>query len=166
MGRKLKTKLPIASKLLRPKKQSPAVIKNAICKSHAVQQKYYNRDTKSLPPLKTGESVFVRNPDDKKWRLAKVVGNRPEPRSYMVQTSGGTYRRNRRDILKPLTSYAHQPGDLIDLSDSTNESDEPNKISNSPETDLTPERHPDETLLIRTSRSGRVMKTPVRYADA
>ncbi|GFN88403.1 hypothetical protein PoB_001490900 [Plakobranchus ocellatus] len=69
-----------------------------------------------------GESVFVRNPDDKKWRPAKVVGNCPEPCSYMVQTSGGTYRRNRRDILKP-TANAHQPGDLTDLSDSTNEPD-------------------------------------------
>ncbi|GFO00742.1 transposon ty3-i Gag-Pol polyprotein [Plakobranchus ocellatus] len=108
MGRKLKTKLPIASKLLRPKKQFPAVIKNTMRKSQADQQKYYKRGTKSLPLLKTGESVFVRNPDDKKWRPAKVVGNRPEPRSYMVQTSGGTYRRNRRDILKPSTSYAHQ----------------------------------------------------------
>ncbi|GFO44597.1 hypothetical protein PoB_007110200 [Plakobranchus ocellatus] len=80
----------------------------------------------------------------------------------MVQTSGGTYRRNRRDILKPSTSYAHQPGDLIDLSDSTNEPDESNKTSNNPETDVTPERHPDETPLIRTSRSGRVIKTPAR----
>ncbi|GFO44596.1 Pol polyprotein [Plakobranchus ocellatus] len=45
MGRKLKTKLLIASKLLRPKKQSPAVIKNTMRKSQADQQKYYNRGT-------------------------------------------------------------------------------------------------------------------------
>ncbi|GFN92646.1 hypothetical protein PoB_001915200 [Plakobranchus ocellatus] len=57
-------------------------------------------------------------------------------------------------------------GDLINLSDSINIPDEPNKVINTPGTDLIPERFSDETPLIRISRSGRVIKTPAKYADA
>ena len=53
----------------------------------------------SLQPLKTGESVRVKQEGE--WRPAKVIEIADTPRSYLVKMSdGGVYRRNRRHLHK------------------------------------------------------------------
>ena len=72
-GRRTRTLLPTTSYLLKPKVQED--VKEKLLKQKSKQAKYYNQNTKELPPLQTGEVVRVApKPDDReqKWFKARV----------------------------------------------------------------------------------------------
>ena len=71
--RRTRTLLPTTSYLLKPKVQED--VKEKLLKQKSKQAKYYNQNTKELPPLQTGEVVRVApKPGDReqKWFKAKV----------------------------------------------------------------------------------------------
>ena len=56
-GRRTRTLLPTTSYLLKPQVQED--VKEKLLKEKSKQAKYYNRNTKELPPLQIGEVVQV-----------------------------------------------------------------------------------------------------------
>ena len=75
-GRRTRTLLSTTSYLLKPKVQEAEEdVKEKLLKQKSKQAKYYNQNTKELPPLQTGEVVRVApKPDDReqKWFKARV----------------------------------------------------------------------------------------------
>ena len=92
-GRRARTQLPVAKKLL-----VPHVITGVPEKIKVKKQKqkfYYDRHTRELPKLCDGDAIRMRLPGKNEWSLGRVisdVGNR----SYVVEVNGQQYRRNRR----------------------------------------------------------------------
>jgi len=95
-GRRTRTLLPTTSYLLKPKVQED--VKEKLFKQKSKQAKYYNQNTKELPPLQKGEVIRVAaKPGDRerKWFKARVE-DQVDIRSYEVGTEDGRlYRRNR-----------------------------------------------------------------------
>ena len=98
-GRRTRTLLPTISSLLKPTVQQD--VKEKLIKQKSKQTKYYNRSSKELPPLQSGEIVRVaRKPGDRerKWFKARVE-EQVDIRSYEVRTEDGKlYRRNRQHL--------------------------------------------------------------------
>jgi transposase InsO family protein len=59
---------------------------------------YHDKCTRTLPPLIPKQLVRVQDPDTKKWIPGQIENTTSEPRSYVVKTPKGTYRRNRRHL--------------------------------------------------------------------
>lgn len=92
MGRTLRGAVPIPVSQLKPKDQK---IRSAINKEKIIKAKQtssYNRRhaTKETPSFKIGDVVWIR--DIKVWGRIKNLTD--EPRSYIVSTVKGDYRRN------------------------------------------------------------------------
>ena len=106
-GRRTRTLLPTTSYLLKPKVQED--VKEKLLKQKSKQAKYYNQNTKGLPPLQTGEVVRVDpKPGDRegKWFKARVE-DQVDIQSYEVRTEDGRlYRRNRRQLRQSKEPFA------------------------------------------------------------
>ena len=65
-----------------------------------VTQKYYHdKSATDLQPLRSGESVrMAPYPGSKEWSPGVIVNHHQSPRSYVVQSGGRNYRRNRQDL--------------------------------------------------------------------
>ena len=98
-GRRTRTLLPTTSYLLKPKVQED--VKETILKQKSNQAKYYNQNTKELPPLQRGEVVRVAPKPgnrERKWFKARAE-DQADIRSYKVRTEDGRlYRRNPRHL--------------------------------------------------------------------
>ena len=84
------------------------------------QAQHYNKSSRDLPRLKTGDAVYVQLvPKAKNWARATII-NVISNRTYKVQTiAGGIYWRNRR-FIKPRCSDSRQslktvPGPVKDI---------------------------------------------------
>ena len=63
------------------------------------QKHYFDRQTKALTVLETGDRIRVRMGNS--WKPRRVVQHADTPRSYEIQTDEGKkYRRNRRMLIK------------------------------------------------------------------
>ena len=70
------------------------------------QEHYYNRGTRELVDLQSGDTVHIRPlPTDREklWKKATVI-KQVAPRSYEVDLHGKVYRRNRRHLVKTSES--------------------------------------------------------------
>ena len=98
-GCRTRTLLPTTSYLLKPRVQED--VKEKLLKQKSKQAKYYNQNTKELPPLQTVEVVQVApKPGDRerKWFKAQME-DQVDIRSYEVRTKDRRlYRRNRRHL--------------------------------------------------------------------
>ena len=91
-GRRTRTKLPIAKRLLKPETCTRVVEK--LLEKKKRQTFYYDRGTKKLKPLERGQVVRFRPPGYRKWKKA-VVDDQTDVRSYSIRTEDGRqYRRN------------------------------------------------------------------------
>ncbi len=77
-------------------------------------KKYYDRGSKPLSELITGQEILVWNHETKKWSEGVVLKQLERPRSYLIRTKeGAELERNRRD-LKPYSAWhSFQDRDLI-----------------------------------------------------
>ena len=68
------------------------------------QRHYYNRNSRDLPSLKTGQPVYVQLvPKTRNWTQGHVI-ERLSQRTYKVKTyNGGTYNRDHK--LNPIYMY-------------------------------------------------------------
>ena len=78
----------------------------------------YYMYSKILPNLRSGDKVRVKTTHDATWSApATVVRQHDAPRSYIVQTSDGLFRRNRAHLQKvpemPETSPVDTPKDEL-----------------------------------------------------
>ena len=99
MSRRLRTKIPVATSLLSPKVVDASA---DLINMQTRQKRYYDRHSKSLPPLKRGDVACYRR--NRMWNKSCVVDVRNEPRSYVIRNEHGRMRRNRRDLYKTSLS--------------------------------------------------------------
>ena len=157
MGRQLRSVLPTTQDNLKPKVISPNLVKESIKCSKQKQKDYYDRQSKTLEPLKLGQSARIQQLD-KTWKPATVVDQRNE-RSYTVQCPDGTlYTRNRRDLLKtnePIQNTCVLDPEIPSLPDNTETSNF--EIKQSQAANTTQEQ--DSKFYV--TRSGRTVKPKV-----
>ena len=96
MARKIRTNISMTQEQLKPKVPDQSCLRERDERARVRQQNNYDQHhgVKELSPLMTGQTVWM--PDRKEE--AKVV-QEAGTRSYEVETSEGTYCRNRRDLI-------------------------------------------------------------------
>lgn len=177
MGRKLRTLLPIANKLRKPKFSTSQTVQ--VLKNKQIQQQESQTRAHPLSPLTTGQSILVQK-SHRNWIPAEVIQNESTPRSYKVKTSEGSVLRRNRIHLRPNPNpfprnelFEHESPEQPIMDQSTTDDFEtavhPNSTLRTPPLmePLPPERPVmPEVLPVmnqRTTRRGRVIKTPTRF---
>ena len=159
MNRRLRGCLPLTAKALKP--SVPTEAKSLLQDCQRKQKHYYDKHSKSLPPL-TQDDV-VRYQTSTSWEPAVITQKHSAPRSYnLITASGNIIRRNRRH-LKPTQEASPNAApqvedDNIDFSvppASPPSSTRPTQPVNTSSTQVTEKR----------TRSGRLVKPPPRYSD-
>ncbi|RXN08426.1 sec1 family domain-containing 2-like protein [Labeo rohita] len=166
MGRRLKTKLPTSTKLLRP--QLYRNVHKDIKDRQLKQKSYFDCGAKQLPPIATGEKVRVKVKNN--WQPAIVLRSHEKPRSFVIQRpDGNVFRRNRRDLLKTREVTFSKPSsvELDECSSDNSEFAESNTSVQSPA--LSPLKRPvtpvaDMEVQVKRSRWGRLIKPPKLYS--
>ena len=165
MGRRLKTKLPTSTQLLKPQ-----IHKNAHknIKDRQLKQKhYFDRGAKHLPTFEEGEKIRVKVKDN--WQPASVLKSHDTPRSFIIKTpDGNTYRRNRRHLLKTrektfTTQSSPHPEDYDPGERQPAERDTSFQTPASSPVEVSAPPTVNEEVVKR-SRVGRVIKPPSRYS--
>ena len=118
-GRILRANLPIADSCLG--NNSAESLKQIKVQKKLKQKYYHDRSVKKLPPLTPGQTIRLRDTNDKRWENRGMVLKQVAPRSYLIRTeSGHVYRRNRKDILQsneqfvPFEQYSHDNDKMFD----------------------------------------------------
>jgi hypothetical protein len=156
MGRRLRTRIPILSKLLTPR----APENDIRDRDHAAKQnykKYFDRRTgaRPLPPLNTGQPVLVKRGKEEQ-RAGIVQAGDSQRRTSMIRTQKGIIRRNRKHLQSvPFYRETHNAGsDEFEDDRSETGSDD---IGEQPE-NINPE-------IIPVRRSSRTAKKPRRLIE-
>ena len=154
LGRRCKTLLPTTRALLQPQ-YSTEKDTQAINQQKKRQELYYNRQTKSLTPLTSGDTVRLRLPGEKTWSAGVCTGL-VGPRSYKVQVGGHEYRRNRRQVIQ-----TEEPRE-IELPEAIVQEEQPSSEQGPAPNDTTRNVSPQlETNIPKpVRRSGRNRKSP------
>ena len=143
MSRKLRTTVPLLPELRKPVCVDPSLLAEKDAKLKARQKRNFDErhGTRELSPLHEGDTVWI--PDR---HSSATVTEETAPRSYIVDTGDGTFRRNRRHLLNsPQSDNPDQP-------DPHTNDDSQNGIN---------DHDPGNDQVIKT-RSGRVSRPPLR----
>ena len=142
MGRKLRTTLPVVPDKLIPKLSDLAKLRVTEAETKRKQVAQYNQRHRAsnLSELEPGETVYI--PDYKE--NAVVINKTPQPRSYLVETDGGSFLRRNR---KHLTPDPNQKS--------------PSPIKSPPPAAPVPEPKAPPSTMEKTTRSGRKV-TPLK----
>lgn len=172
-GRRTKTLLPMAQRLLKP--QIPKRVKQELQQRKVKQRHYYNRGAREMTQLQQGELVRMRQRGrDNQWEKA-VTERQVNIRSYQVRTEDGrVYRRNRRllrntreapfnsEVPAEITPQRGTPVDVAVQHDQLQE-----QPPNTPQQQQHPDpgsENGDSSATGRTSR-GRAVKVPAYLQD-
>ncbi|CAG2256415.1 unnamed protein product [Mytilus edulis] len=175
MCRKLRSVLPTTLEELVPKTPIYNEVQNKIDCKKSYKKKYYDKGSKPLKSLNSGDSVRIRGSNGL-WKPAIISSQHPASRSYIVESQdGGIYRRNRRHIIGtreevPLTTVENDtivppvryepqcnltPPELAEPTSNINNSPQ---ITSDTETTET-QQIPSDGLYI--TRSGRIVKPKI-----
>lgn len=126
------------------------------------QQEYYNRGTRSLPPLHKGD--VIRYKKGGKWEPAIVLSKHEAPRSFYIQTAQGNILRRNRRHLKYTKESA--PALEYDIEDTDEVLDTSTHQANT-QADATSQEPVGTSTqpAARVSRYGRPIIPPARYRD-
>jgi hypothetical protein len=157
MGRRLNGTLPTARRLLQPATVDCKSVIPKLKSKQSIEKARYDKHAKPLPTLKPQDTVRIRV--DGEWKPGVVQAKTPEPRSYVVKTNKGTYRRNRRHLMKtqekPPVFASHVP-DNVDIVTPPRRRDAPqvsSDIPKSPTRSSSPSKIPrPQSPLIRSSQ--------------
>ena len=98
LSRRTRTILPICKQLLKPAARTPTSMKAQLTKKRRTQKHDYEKTNKPLHPLEPDQVVSLQT--QRGHDKVGVVKRRcDEPLSYVVDSEGKEYRRNRRHIL-------------------------------------------------------------------
>lgn len=167
MSRRTRTLLPTATSLLQPKVLEGVNKKIKVKKQKA---KYYqDRTARTLPGIEIGQEVRVAPQErNQPWKSGTCV-KKLSDRSYLVETSSETLRRNRQS-LKPAPSTSSQSlGRQSPASTTSFEASPPvsKTAAIAPETQTAPQMKSPEVpaapKVLRTRT--RIVKPPSRYQD-
>ena len=164
MGRRTKTTLPTSEILLKLK-----LVRNvrSNLKEKRLKQKYfYDKSARTLPPIHVGDDVRIRR--GKYWEHGHVTEQSNAPRSFLVQSRGQMYRRNRRDLLKTretFPNYMYTPfRETVDTLPSPQSENTTTTTEPTTDTPQPAQPQPMQAQPKMTS-SGRVVKTPGYLKD-
>jgi hypothetical protein len=107
MSRRLRSKIPVSAKLLRPQVCEKDVVNKAILEKQMLSSKYYNRNSRPRRSFKINDYVFVYNVRSCVWEPGRVIGYAPTPSSYFVKLDlrGSILQRNAYHLrLRPNSS--------------------------------------------------------------
>ena len=109
MGRRPRNLLPTSKTILQPHTHDTHKVRVALDQDKARQEFYYNqkRARQPQPTLSAGEEVRMSpHPGCDKWSPAVMLRLHETPRSFIVESQGRIFRRNRQD-LRRSTSVAN-----------------------------------------------------------
>lgn len=160
LGRRLKTKLPTSANLLKPELHRG--VHKQLKKRQRKQKHYYDRGAKELPGLAEGETVRFRAGNT--WQPAVVQSDLNQPRSYIIRTpQGNVFRRNRRHLHKCKEEVCEN--ESMDSESTTVEDNQPVETTPPPKPSVSQTHSPEEMgLAVKTSRYGRVIRSPKKYS--
>ena len=176
MGRGPRNKLPSLRELLTPTAYNRQDVMQRLNHQKANQKFYHDSKSASdLPPLCPDDQVRIApSPGSKMLNPAIVVKRHVSLRSYIVESGGREYRRNRRD-LRRSTEAANTTEHCSDLAEDDNTPHLNNNQSSSPPTkpcdpSSSQQQEPATTSSDETSRpdepyttrSGRAVRCPQR----
>jgi transposase InsO family protein len=179
MGRKIRTIIPTLPSSLEPKIIKRTVFQGKEEERKSANEYYFNRrhGSRNLSELEPGTKVLQKLDDERQWGNPATIIKKVAPRSYLIQTTRGTIRRNRRH-LRPTSTFLRIPIGVLPYTDKTVVTEQqedvpmtqPQRETNQSETSNTRIRSDTETGTtqgqnIRMTRSGRVVKTPARYQE-
>lgn len=152
LSRRTRTLLPVKTSLLLPK-VIPA--EQALLSNQLRQCAYYNRSARDLDLLNRGDLVRVQPfQPHTKWRLG-TVNKTIDSRSYEIEMdSGAVLRRNRRHLRRAHGVLQAVPTDI--------ETVDPQDAQTDP---VQPQPTPQNNSVPMTTRSGRIIRKPLRYKD-
>ncbi|KAF6024142.1 hypothetical protein EB796_017537 [Bugula neritina] len=87
--------------MLRP--QVPAALP-LLQQRQSHQKEVYDKRAKDLKPLVGGDKVLVRAGDQQVWNEVTVLARSSQPQSYIVDSEGSKFRRNRTQLKSVLSS--------------------------------------------------------------
>ena len=148
MGRRLRTTLPVAPHSLKPIRELPVREREAVYKDQMKRTFDQRHAARNLPYLKQGDKLLIKD-SNKEATMEREAEN--VPRSYLATTLTGTFRCNRRSLVKlpdkPLdrptdVTETHKPTDVTEVDKPTNVVRRTGRISKPPDRLNTPEIQP------------------------
>ena len=82
MNRRLRSKLPVTLKHLKPKVISQKIVHEKLTQKQEKQKYFYDKSKRNLNDLRPGDTIRVQS--EKKWEPGVVVQKADTPRSYHV----------------------------------------------------------------------------------
>ena len=140
-----------------------ANIKEQLKHRQTTQKNYYDKTTKNLPILKPNDTVWYQSKQS--WEPAVVLNHHPVPRSYNIRTAEGTtLRRNRRHLKK---NNEDPPDVTTTIENSFTTDDSASAVNNQVPhvVNVEPPHARAVPLNEKRTRSGRVVRPPVRYSN-
>ena len=156
LGRRTKTTLPTSAELLEFRNAVTRPEAEQLLKLQKRQAKYYNQNTKDLPPLETGDTVRMKpfRLGSDTWEKATVT-ERLDDRSYQVMTNDGAqYRRNHVHLRKSLEPSGPSSGSPPEAT----------PVAKRP-SEVAPQEVPQIVSPQPVRKSQRDVKTPVYFKD-
>lgn len=164
-NRKLQANLPV--KIPNEAPNRDAVAENLAHRKTEMKH-YYDQPTKTLQPLTDGQSVYIQNPDTRKWSPGTVIERHTQPRSYKVQMPNQNILRRNRRHLRPARIYVRDDTNKqCDIPETITPPSDPQK-SDLPnyhlgDCDVTPTDHSINRGY--QTRSGRYVNPPSKYCE-
>ena len=118
MCRRLRTTLPMAQEQRVPKLPDPTVLSNKNDQVKGRQKKNFDADhgVKMLPTLHLGDTVWILD----RHTMGRVV-KEIAPRSFVVETQEGNFRRNRRGLVLMPKDQDERGGDMSEEEETADE---------------------------------------------
>ena len=173
MSRQTLAAIPVSTKLLEPTARNVKQVTAQLLNKRLTVKRHYDKSSHPLQPLTEGQVIRMQTLKGYD-KLGTVKEMSREPRSYIVQADGKTYRRNRRHIL-PVAEPSPLFGDPDpeDISPPTVDSPPPTQVPTpntaQPQHPFSPQPKPTAHPPIEnhdtqyTTRSGRICRPNPKY---
>ena len=156
MSRRLRTPVPTATPLLKPKVQQH--VQRQIQHKHHLQKASYDKSAKPLRPLSPGQVVRLKTSKGHN-QLGVVTARTSHPRSYQVKSHDTTYRRNRRHLLPVSEPPPLVPAPDFDFDPPTEQPTQQHQNYQQPAAQPAQPTQPPPVI----TRSGRVYRPNPKY---
>ena len=168
MGRQIQTRLPTLTANLQPGWPDRETVQQNDQHAKESYRANFNRrhGVRPLQELRPGDHVLVKTDTDKTWSTpGTVTSEHGAPRSYIVQTPGGDFRRNRRHLQLVPEQQGAPP--VMDIPGEVQPDIEPEDAmpASQPPPQPRPVEQPQQESPVTTTRSGRIVNKPMRYRD-
>ena len=123
------------------------------------QKSFHDHSVKEVPPLRPQEYVRVQDPHSKKWVPGQVTEVLSAPRSYRVETSSGSNRRNRKHLRRTPDSLRED--DEVSATTQTSKPSDSGHDDTATTSSSQPMEPPSDAV-VPLRRSSRTSKPPNR----